>query len=109
VSSVSYQSAGDRAFPGERIEVFGGGKVGTIDHWGTIELWSDGRRRTANGGRDKGHEAEFKGFLEAVRHGGSWPIAWEHIRATTLASFAAVQSLRDGEPVWTEQLMPGAV
>jgi len=109
VSSVSYQSGGDRAFPGERVEVFGGGKVGTIDHWGAIELWSGGRQRTANGGRDKGHSSEFKAFLDVLQHGGSWPIAWDDIRATTLASFAAVRSLRDGEPVWTGELLEGAL
>jgi predicted dehydrogenase/threonine dehydrogenase-like Zn-dependent dehydrogenase len=109
VSNVSYQSGGDRAFPGERLEVFGGGKVGTIDQWGTVELWSGGRRRTANGGRDKGHTAEFKAFLDVLRHGGPWPIAWEDIRATTLASFAAVRSLRDGEPVWSDELLRGVL
>jgi predicted dehydrogenase len=109
VSSVSYQSGGDRAFPGERVEVFGGGKVGTIDHWGAIELWSGGRRRTASGGRDKGHSSEFKAFLDVLQHGGSWPIDWDDIRATTLASFAAVRSLRDGEPVWTGELLEGAL
>jgi predicted dehydrogenase/NADPH:quinone reductase-like Zn-dependent oxidoreductase len=109
VSSVSYQSGGDRAFPGERLEVFGGGKVGTIDHWGSIELWSGGRRRTANGNRDKGHSAEFRAFLDVVRNGGSWPIAWDDIRATTVASLAAVCSLREGGPVWSEELMRGAL
>jgi len=107
VANVSYQSGGDRAFPGERLEVFGGGKVGTIDHWGAIELWSDGKRRTANGGRDKGHSAEFKAFLDVLRQGGPWPIAWNDIRSTTLASFAAVRSLRDGEPVWSDELLGG--
>jgi predicted dehydrogenase len=108
VANVSYQSGGDKAFPGERLEVFGGGKVATIDHWGTIELWSDGRRRTANGNHDKGHSAEFKAFLDVVRDGGGWPIPWEEIRATTVASLAAVRSLREGEPVWSDELLRGA-
>jgi predicted dehydrogenase len=107
VSNVSYQSGGDKAFPGERLEAFGGGKVGTIDHWGAIELWSGGRRRTANGNRDKGHAAELKAFLDVVRTGGSWPIAWDDIRATTVASLAAVCSLRDGGPVWSDELLQG--
>ena len=99
ISSVSYQAGGDKAFPAERIEVFGGGRVGTVDQWGEIELWSGGRRRTANGGRDKGHRAELREFVRAVREGGTWPIPWEEIRWTTWASLAAVQSLRTGEPV----------
>jgi predicted dehydrogenase/threonine dehydrogenase-like Zn-dependent dehydrogenase len=99
VSSVSYQAGGDKAFPGERIEVFGGGLAGTIEQWDEIGLWSHGRRQKVSGGKDKGHRAELAAFLSAVRGGGSWPIPWEDIRGTTWASLAAVQSLRHGAPV----------
>ena len=99
ISSVSYQAGGDKAFPGERIEVFGGGRVGTVDQWGDIELWQGGHRKARNGGRDKGHRAEFRELVRAVREGGAWPIPWEEIRGATWASLAAVQSLRTGEPV----------
>ena len=102
ISSVSYQADGDKAFPAERIEVFGGGRVATIEQWGKIELWSGGRRVKAAGGRDKGHRGEFDTFLSAVRDGGAWPVPWQEIRGTTWASLAAVQSLRHGEPVWNE-------
>lgn len=99
VSLVSYQAGGDKAFPAERIEVFGGGRVGTVDQWGEIEFWSGGKHTTKNGGRDKGHKAEFRELVRAVREGGPWPIPWEEIRGATWASLAAVQSLRTGEPV----------
>jgi predicted dehydrogenase len=104
VSSVLYQAGGDKAFPAERIEVFGGGKAGIVDQWGAIELWSEGRCRKADGKRDKGHRAEFKEFLRAIREGGPWPIPWEEIRGSTWASLAAVESLRHGEPVWAAEL-----
>jgi predicted dehydrogenase len=99
ISSVSYQAGGDNAFPAERIEVFGGGRVGIVDHWDRIELWQGGRRTIRNGKRDKGHRAEFMELVRAVREGGAWPIPWEEIRGATWASLAAVQSLRAGEPV----------
>jgi len=99
ISSVSYQAGGDKAFPAERIEMFGGGRVGTVEQWGDIELWQGGRRKTRNGARDRGHRAEFKELVRAVREGGAWPIPWEEIRGATWASLAAVQSLRTGEPV----------
>lgn len=99
ISSVSYQAGGDKAFPAERIEVFGGGRVGSVDQWGEVELWHGGRRQARNGGRDKGHRAEFRELVRAVREGGAWPIPWEEIRGATWASLAAVQSLRTGEPV----------
>jgi predicted dehydrogenase len=99
VSSVSYQAGGDRAAPAERLEVFGGGRTGTVQGWDAIELWDRGRRRRASGGKDKGHRAEFEAFLSACRSGGSWPFPWEHIYAVTWASLAAVVSLREGRPI----------
>jgi len=102
ISTVSYQAGGDKAFPAERIEVFGGGRAGTVDQWGAVELWSNGRRVKADGARDKGHRAEFAAFLRALRDGGAWPIPWSDIRGATWASLAAVQSLRHGSPVWAE-------
>lgn len=103
-SNVSYQAGGDKSFPAERIEVFGGGRVATVEQWGPISLWSGGQDEKADGARDKGHRAEFEAFLRAVREGGPWPVPWEAIRGTTWAALAAVQSLRHGEPVWNEPL-----
>jgi predicted dehydrogenase len=103
-SNVSYQAGSDKSFPAERIEVFGGGRVATVEQWGPISLWSGGRDEKADGARDKGHRAEFEAFLRAVREGGPWPVPWEAIRGTTWAALAAVQSLRHGEPVWNEPL-----
>jgi predicted dehydrogenase len=99
ISSISYQAGGDRAFPSERIEVFGGGKVGVIDAWDRIELWARGRAARSSAGRDKGHRAELEAFLTACRTGGgAWPIPWEHVSGVAEATLAAVRSLREGFP-----------
>jgi predicted dehydrogenase len=77
VSSISYQAGGDRAFPAERIEVFGGGRVAVVENWDAMELWKGGRATRASGKKDKGHRAEMEAFLAACRSGGPWPIPWE--------------------------------
>ncbi|MDQ3918872.1 MAG: alcohol dehydrogenase, partial [Acidobacteriota bacterium] len=99
VSNVSYQAGGDRAAPVERIMVDGGGRTGFIDAWDSVEMWGGNKVTRARGSKDKGHEAEFKRFVEVCRAGGAWPIPWEHIYGTTWASLAAVRSLREGLPV----------
>lgn len=98
LACVSYQARGDRAFAPERLEVFGGGKVGVVDNWGPVEIWSGGRCARSSGGKDKGHRAEFKAFLQAVREGGAWPIPWGELYGVTWASLMAVRSLREGVP-----------
>ena len=100
VSSVAYLAGGDRAFPKERVEVFGAGRVAVIDDFRRAEGVRGGRRRRLwAGGRDKGHRAELEAFARAIREGGPWPIPWETLRAVTLAALGAVESLRTGRPV----------
>jgi len=98
ISSISYQSGGDAAFPAERIEVFGGGKTGIIEAWKDGELWSGKRCKRFSAGKDKGHSSEFAVFIEACRSGGKWPIPWEDLYGVTWASLMAVRSIREGVP-----------
>jgi predicted dehydrogenase len=100
VSSVGYLAGGDKAFPKERIEVIGGGRIAVIDDFRTVTTSKGGRIcRRKLGGQDKGHSAEIAAFAQALCEGGPPPIPWEEIRATTLASLLAVRSLREGMPM----------
>jgi predicted dehydrogenase len=97
VSSVAYLSGGDKAFPKERIEVFGGGKIGVIDDFRVVTLAGGGKTQEKKlGSQDKGHAAGVAAFLKAVKEGGPAPIPWEDLRAVSLASILAVRSLREG-------------
>jgi predicted dehydrogenase len=100
ISSVGYLAGGDKAFPKERIEVIGGGRIAVIEDFRTITTSKNGRiSRTKLSGQDKGHIAEIAAFAKALCEGGPPPIPWEEIRATTLASLLAVRSLREGVPL----------
>jgi predicted dehydrogenase/threonine dehydrogenase-like Zn-dependent dehydrogenase len=100
VSNVAYLAGGDKAFPKERVEVFGGGKVAVIDDFRLAEVWSGGKRkRLWKGGQDKGHLAELQAFISAILKGGAAPISWTDLRSATLASILAMQSLRTGQVV----------
>lgn len=98
VSSISYQTGGDKAFPSERIEILGGGRSAVLDAFDSGELWSNGKCEKFSGQKDKGHQAEFVAFLNACRKGGPWPISWDDLRGVTLATIGAMRSLREGEP-----------
>jgi hypothetical protein len=96
VSSVAYLAGGDKAFPKERIEVFGGGRVAVIDDFRKVALVAGGRSRTKSTGSGKGHREEVAVFAEALAGGGPAPIPWHDLRATTLASILAARSIREG-------------
>lgn len=100
VSSIGYLAGGDKAFPKERVEVFGGGRVGVIDDFREVITVSGGRRRASRSlQQDKGHRAEVEQFARAVAGGGASPIPWGELRAVSLAAILAVRSLREGVPL----------
>lgn len=97
-SSVSYQAGGDKGFPAERLELFGGGRTAVIDAWDQVDLWKGGRCERARGGKDKGHRGELEAFLKACREGGAWPVPWDQVHGVAQATLLAVRSLREGLP-----------
>ena len=97
VSNIAYLSGGDKAFPKERVEVFGGGQIAVIDDFRSVTTCARGKTRKQKLGRqDKGHQAEVDAFAQAVAAGGEAPISWEELRSVSLASILAVRSLREG-------------
>ena len=97
VSSIGYISSGSKSFPKERIEVFGGGKVGVIDDYKSLSVNTGGKTDTQRMTMDKGHQEEIIQWGKAINQGDPSPISWPEIRAVTLASILAVQSIREGQ------------
>jgi predicted dehydrogenase/threonine dehydrogenase-like Zn-dependent dehydrogenase len=100
VASIGYFAGGDKGFPKERIEIFGGGRVGVIDDFKAVILSKEGRIRTHKfSRRDKGHDAEIAAFFSAVRSGGPPPIPYHSLLNVSWAALAIMESLRTGLPV----------
>ena len=99
VGSIAYVSTGDASYAKERVEVFGGGKVGVIDNWRALDIRENGRK---SGKRlllssAKGHAEELAAFVKSIRSGVP-AIAFDSLVATTRATFAVQQALRSGQP-----------
>ena len=97
IASIIYTAGGDPSVAKERIEIFCDRSVATIDDFRTGTFTRD--RKSAKLGRstqDKGHASEVAAFLNAARGLTAAPIELESLLATTLASFAAVESARNG-------------
>lgn len=99
VSNIAYLAGGDKAFPKERVEVFGGGRVGVIDDFRHVTTCRGGKLKSKGLKRDKGHRAEIDALARCLAGGGAAPIPWEELRAVSLASILAVKSLREGLPM----------
>jgi polar amino acid transport system substrate-binding protein len=97
IASIIYTAGGDPSVAKERIEIFCDRSVATIDDFRTGTFTRD--RKTAKLGsstQDKGHASEVAAFLNAARGLTAAPIELESLLATTLASFAAVESAKNG-------------
>lgn len=107
VSSILYTAGGDRAYSKERVELFGGGRVGVIDDFRRVELARGGRTTVRSWrGQDKGHKTEVAAFLEAARAGGSMPIPAHELLAVSHAALGALESTRTGIPFDLPQAGP---
>jgi len=104
IGSIVYVAGGDKSYPRERVEVFGGGAVGVIENFKAATFTRGGRKqRTRNWlSVDRGHRAEIEALSAAIRNGGPAPTAFEEYVYTTLATFAVEDSLRRGVPVSIE-------
>ena len=95
LGTILYVASGDRGYSKERLELFGGGRVATIDDFRRLELVHNGRRKvhTTRARQDKGHREELRAFVAAVRHGGPPPIPLKELIATSLTTFRVLDSL----------------
>jgi predicted dehydrogenase len=99
IGVVDYLANGDKSFPKERVEVFGGGQVSVLDDFVSLQTVHDGRKNEAKGAQDKGWVNEWKTFVKSIREGGEPPISYEQLIGVTKATFAAAESLRAQETV----------
>jgi predicted dehydrogenase/threonine dehydrogenase-like Zn-dependent dehydrogenase len=95
LGTLLYSGSGDPRLPKERVEAFGGGLAAVLDDFRRLELYRDGRRTVEKSRQDKGHRAEIALFVKALR-GEAQPPPVETYLASTRATLALVESLRDG-------------
>jgi polar amino acid transport system substrate-binding protein len=99
IGSINYFANGDRGFPKERIEVYGGARVAVLDDFRALETWRDGKRKvTKRLTQDKGFDQELTAFVEAAGNGTPMPIEWRSLALTTLATLRIEDALRSGKP-----------
>jgi predicted dehydrogenase len=100
VASIAYTGLGDAAYPKEQIEVYAAGTVVKIDDFRRLVQVVDGREMAGRPGRqDKGHRAELKAFVEAVRAGGPAPVDEAELISSSLATLAIMESLSAGRTI----------
>ena len=97
VGTITYVANGDKSLPKERVEIFGGGKVGIIHDFRSGELYIGNSPKSIKL-MGKGHKEEVKHFMTAIKEGKTYPVSFESIYATSKATFRILDSLYTGLP-----------
>jgi predicted dehydrogenase/threonine dehydrogenase-like Zn-dependent dehydrogenase len=98
--SITYVAEGDKAFPKERLEIFGEGKAFVLEDFRSATMYSGGKeKRLRRRGQDKGQANEINEVCRAVLQGGPAPIVLDDLAAGTRATFSIKKSLQIGQPV----------
>lgn len=94
IASIQYLANGNKAFPKERVEVFAGNKVLSLDNFKTLTGygWSDFSKFKTRS-QDKGHANGINAFMNGVQSGKA-PIPVSEIYEVTEATFDVVEQLR---------------
>ena len=93
---INYFANGSKAYAKERVEVFSQGKVLVLDNWRKLTAYGVKGFSSMSGRMDKGQQNQFDQLTKRLQDGGSPLISFEEIENTTKASFAAIESLREG-------------
>ena len=98
MGTINYLSNGDKRFPKERVEVFGGGSVCVIDDFMSAKIIAGGRTKKISGHQDKGHASEIREFIRAVKNNDRVPEDFREAVAVTITTFKILESAKDGLP-----------
>ncbi len=97
---INYFSNGNKAYSKERIEVYSQEKTIIMDNFRVTKGFGTKGFSSLKTGLDKGHRKQFDLLSNRSKNGGEALIPIDEIINTTKASFAAIQSLKEGR--WVE-------
>jgi hypothetical protein len=81
IASIQYLANGSKTFPKERLDVFCGGKILSLDNFRKLQGYGWPGFKSLNLFRqDKGQQACVKAFIDSVEHGLPAPIPFEEIQ-----------------------------
>ncbi|EZH72299.1 dehydrogenase [Aquimarina atlantica] len=97
---INYFANGSKAYSKERVEVYSQERTLIMDNWRKLKAFGFKGGKNTSSKQDKGHYNQFNELIKQQQKGGKPIIPFEEIVNTTKASFAAIESLKQGK--WIE-------
>lgn len=100
VGSICYFANGPKSLAKEYVEIYKGGVVARLIDFKELEILGDKKpQRKKLMSQNKGQQKMVSAFLDAVRSGGETPVPIQESLATTIATFAILDSLRINQAI----------
>ncbi|CAM1366712.1 Dehydrogenase [Tenacibaculum sediminilitoris] len=97
---INYFANGSKAYSKERVEVYSQERTLIMDNWRKLRGYGFKKFSKSFSKQNKGHYNQFNELITSQKNGGNPIIPFEEIVNTTKASFAAIESLKQGG--WVE-------
>lgn len=94
--TINYFSNGSKEYPKERIELYSQDRTIVVDNFRVTTAFGFKNFKKLKTSLDKGHKKQFELLINQVKTGGQSLIPINEIINTTQASFAAIESLKNG-------------
>ena len=94
---INYFANGSKGYSKERVEVYSQERTLVMDNWRKLKGYGFKGLYTTKSGQDKGHFNQFQALVKQQKNGGKAIIPFDEIVNTTRASFAAIDSLKEGK------------
>lgn len=100
VGTVNYFGNGAKNYPKETMEIYSEGRILRLDNFRKLTGFGfKGFRRFKTRSMDKGHQAQFRAFVDNIGKGGDPLMLVDEMVNVMLASFAAVTSARESRVI----------
>jgi len=99
---INYFANGSKAYSKERVEVYSQERTLVMDNWRKLKGFGFKGFNGDSSSQDKGHGEQFKLLVKSVKEGGAPIIPMDELVNTTRASFAAIESLKQGTWIQVE-------
>jgi predicted dehydrogenase/threonine dehydrogenase-like Zn-dependent dehydrogenase len=92
---INYFANGSKTYAKERVEIYCQGRTVVLDNFLRTKAYGFRNFSGLKTSLDKGHKNQFRSVIKKVQQGGEPLIPFDSLINTSLASFAAIESLKE--------------
>ena len=94
-AAINYFANGSKSYSKERVEVFSQERVFILDNFRSTRAYGVKGFKNLKTRINKGHKTQFHTYVQKIKDGGEGLIPFHEMVNVTLASFAALRSLKE--------------